>query len=85
MVYGTTSDHAALVLTLVEMKGGKKPFRYYNSWLKIDGFNKVFMEVWKKDIQGNPLFKLQQEIWTAKNVVKAWVQDYGNPQSLGDT
>lgn len=45
-VYGMTSDQVALVLTMVEMQSGRKPFHYYNSWLKIDGFNAVFREVW---------------------------------------
>lgn len=53
MVYGTISDHVVLVLTLAELKSGKKPFRYYNSWLRINNFNTVFKDAWKQEIQGN--------------------------------
>lgn len=53
--YGYTSDHAILLIELVELEKECKPFRFYTSWLSIESFNDMFLSSWETIIMGSPL------------------------------
>lgn len=72
LVLGTTSDHAGLYIKLTQSEKGTTPLKFFNSWLKEKDFNDKFKEAWSTNMEGSPIYVLQQKV----NVVKGW-QRYG--------
>ena len=52
------SDHSPLLLTLNDRSHIKAPFRYFNYWAKIPGFNKIIKDAWADEVTGTPLFRV---------------------------
>lgn len=56
LILGTSSDHATLHLQLTRLEKGSTPFKFYNSCLREEGFNREFKTAWSN---GSPLYKIQ--------------------------
>nr|KAJ0219345.1 hypothetical protein LSAT_V11C300135580 [Lactuca sativa] len=68
-----TSDHCPIILQTSKADFGKTPFRFFNSWLKRDGFEQIVKEAWEKFMgYGNPDAYLAAKFRFLKNEIKKW-------------
>lgn len=66
LLFGNTSDHAAMYLELIVAEHGSKPFKFYNSWTRDHAFNDVFADSWVAAVKGRPLFRLHRKMKMVK-------------------
>ncbi|XP_021999788.1 uncharacterized protein LOC110897333 [Helianthus annuus] len=67
------SDHRPLLLTCSVVKFGAPPFRFFNSWLKEDGLEKLIMDSYTKVIPfGPPDRLLVARLKAIKDTIKPW-------------
>lgn len=76
----TSSDHSALLLELVELERGSKPFRYFSSWLQYEDFNECFRATRSKQFKGSPMYRLFMKLMAIKDAVRSWARETGNPK-----
>jgi hypothetical protein len=74
------SDHFPILLDCGGIKGGARPFKFENMWLKADGFvDKVRLWWSSYSFQGSPSFVLAQKLKALKADLKKWnEQVFGN-------
>ena len=71
------NDHAPILLQLkAPTNSGPKPFRFYNYWMKCEGFNDFLQSFWTKKFEGYPIFQLICKLKYLKIGLKTWVNDY---------
>ncbi|KAH7853634.1 hypothetical protein Vadar_004941 [Vaccinium darrowii] len=46
------SDHSPIVVSILPYKGGKKPFKFFNFWLKHDKFQSILSQSWSLPVDG---------------------------------
>jgi hypothetical protein len=74
------SDHFPILLDCGGIKGGVRPFKFENMWLKADGFvDKVRLWWSSYSFQGSPSFIFAQKLKALKADLKRWnEQVFGN-------
>jgi hypothetical protein len=74
------SDHFPILLDCGGIKGGARPFKFENMWLKADGFVDKVREWWSSySFLGTPSFVLAQKLKALKADLKKWnEQVFGN-------
>jgi hypothetical protein len=74
------SDHFPILLDCGGIKGGVRPFKFENMWLKVDGFVDMVRQWWSSySFQGAPSFILAQKLKALKADLKKWnEQVFGN-------
>jgi hypothetical protein len=74
------SDHFPILLDCEGIKGGARPFKFENMWLKADGFVEKVRLWWSSySFQGEPSFILAQKLKALKADLKKWnEQVFGN-------
>lgn len=72
-------DHEKMYMTLIEPEKVEKPFKFYHSWVKEDGFNQIFKEVWLTKNIETPLFHIFQKLKLVKEAARSWSFDRGRP------
>ncbi|XP_062091520.1 uncharacterized protein LOC133797556 [Humulus lupulus] len=51
-------DHSPFIVNFGTLIENKKPFRYFNFWSNLEGFQKTVAGSWRKEVQGTPMFCL---------------------------
>lgn len=72
------SDHCPLILTLDSTDFGPKPFRFFNSWIDLPGFDDFVRNILKKEtgnLKGLPDIILANKLRKVKEGLKQWVKD----------
>ncbi|XVF49156.1 hypothetical protein PTKIN_Ptkin03bG0245900 [Pterospermum kingtungense] len=73
------SDHNPVSLESKDTNWGPKPFRFYNHWLDLNGFQEMVGQRWKELDEGtNPPFNVWKKLRELKLVIKDWVKEYGS-------
>ena len=68
-----TSDHCLIILQTSISDFGKPPFRFFNSWMKRDGFEQIIKDSWERfNGYGNPDAYLAAKLRYLKNEIKKW-------------
>lgn len=74
------SDHFPILLVDGRVRGGRRPFRFENMWLKENGFLDKIKEWWEFfEFLGSLSFVLDSKLKALKNKLKVW-----NQGSFGD-
>ncbi|XP_071699238.1 uncharacterized protein [Rutidosis leptorrhynchoides] len=69
------SDHCPIMLTNESFDYGPHPFKLFNSWFKIDGFEAIVHEAWNEYNGGldiNPFIDFKNKLKHVKTRLKAW-------------
>ncbi|KAJ0575090.1 putative RNA-directed DNA polymerase [Helianthus annuus] len=67
------SDHNPLLLTLVEVNFGYKPFRWFNSWLEREGCREVVLKALNAcKVKGRPDWVFSNKLKCVREAVKLW-------------
>ena len=74
------SDHFPILLEVGNLHGGKKPFRFENTWLKDEGFLERVSSWWESYLfQGTPSFSLANKLKMLKlDLKRCNVEEFGN-------
>jgi len=71
----SSSDHTPVLLHLMPAtNSGSKPFRFFNHWLRRQGYNELLKKIWEKDYAGSYMFTLVSEFKALKVALKKWSQ-----------
>lgn len=68
-------DHRPIVLKHKHFDYGPSPFRFFNSWLEVDGFYDLVVHTWKNDgiEHYNGLVKFKNKLKNLKEVIRSWI------------
>ncbi|XP_020262884.1 uncharacterized protein LOC109838865 [Asparagus officinalis] len=70
-------DHSPALLTIGDdIIEGKKPFKFYNMWVKHPDFLKTVSSIWDQDIHGYMMFKLHTKLKKLKPALKELNKKY---------
>ncbi|GJZ49247.1 putative RNA-directed DNA polymerase, eukaryota, reverse transcriptase zinc-binding domain protein [Tanacetum coccineum] len=68
-------DHRPILLKESIVDYGPTPFRFFHSWLEMDGFHELVNQTWKNDgivnVNGFTLFK--KKLQNLKKVIRVWI------------
>nr|GEW15278.1 RNA-directed DNA polymerase, eukaryota [Tanacetum cinerariifolium] len=71
------SDHNPITLSIESSDSGPKPFRVFDSWMGVDGFDKVIVDSWNSGLyNGSPDIILKNKIKRLRNDIKAWSHNH---------
>ncbi|KAG7967737.1 hypothetical protein I3843_08G114300 [Carya illinoinensis] len=74
------SDHFPIMLEGGGIQGGRRPFKFENMWLKVEGFVDLIRQWWiSYSFDGNPSKILAEKLKALKKDLKIW-----NEQVFGD-
>ncbi|XP_062094258.1 uncharacterized protein LOC133800317 [Humulus lupulus] len=51
-------DHSPFMVNFGSLPENKKPFRFFNFWSNLEGYQRTVAESWRKEVQGTPMFCL---------------------------
>ncbi|OMO62830.1 reverse transcriptase [Corchorus capsularis] len=68
------SDHNRILLLVENQNWGSKPFKFFNYWLELDGFQKTFDSAWKS-LNGG--YDNYQRLRLLKPKIKEWFNEFG--------
>ncbi|GKV27152.1 hypothetical protein SLEP1_g36355 [Rubroshorea leprosula] len=72
----TVSDHCPILLRHNKVDWGPKPFRFFDSWLELEGCRELIKDVWNKaNIQGWVGFRLKERLKLTKEALRKWNQN----------
>ncbi|GKU90261.1 hypothetical protein SLEP1_g4270 [Rubroshorea leprosula] len=72
----TVSDHCPILLRHKKVDWGPNPFRFFNSWLELEGCRELIKDVWSKaNIQGWAGFRLKERLKLTKEALRKWNQN----------
>lgn len=68
-------DHRPILLKESAVDYGPTPFRFFHSWLDIEGFHDLVAETWKTDniIESNGVISFKKKLQNLKQVIRSWV------------
>ncbi|GJR53984.1 RNA-directed DNA polymerase, eukaryota, reverse transcriptase zinc-binding domain protein [Tanacetum coccineum] len=68
-------DHRPIILKESVVDYGPIPFRFFHSWLDIEGFHDLVVETWKNDniIESNGMISFKKKLQNLKQVIRSWV------------
>lgn len=70
------SDHSPIVLLNDSFAFGPTPFRFFTSWLHLEGLDSVVKKTWENSSSEGTFDKrLAQELKDAKNDIESWKAD----------
>ena len=70
------SDHVPIFLYVYDLPAAKRPFKFENVWLKVEGLSKLVQGWWDElNISGSPSFILAKELNFLKMKFKEWNED----------
>ena len=71
-------DHRPILLKEVIVDYGPTPFRFFHSWLDIEGFHDMVIQTWKNDgiIDGNGFVLFKKKLQNLKKVIRAWISNW---------
>nr|GEV72211.1 RNA-directed DNA polymerase, eukaryota [Tanacetum cinerariifolium] len=76
-------DHRPILLKELEVDYGPIPFRFYHSWLKMEGFRDMVVDAWSHDgiDEENGFLSFKKKLQHLKIVIREWVKS----KKLGQT
>ncbi|GJT76643.1 retrovirus-related pol polyprotein from transposon TNT 1-94 [Tanacetum coccineum] len=68
-------DHRPILLKESVVDYGRTPFRFFHSWLDIEGFHDLVAKTWKNDniIESNGMISFKKKLQNVKQVIRSWV------------
>ncbi|VFQ62432.1 unnamed protein product [Cuscuta campestris] len=60
------SDHCPMIVPNSQSQNTKKEFKYCDMWRLDPNFQSIIQEGWSKQVEGRPMFQLQQKLKTLK-------------------
>lgn len=78
------SDHRPLLLSQLKLDFGPSPFKFYNTWLDLDGFDNVMLNSWKNQDGINDkgaFINLKDKLKRLKNDIKSWRKENGEKRN----
>ncbi|XP_020249670.1 uncharacterized protein LOC109827119 [Asparagus officinalis] len=71
----SSSDHTPAIIHLQpNVNSGPKPFKFFNYWMKCQGFSDVIKTAWGKQFTGSPMFILVSKLKELKSALKLWTK-----------
>ncbi|GJZ04462.1 RNA-directed DNA polymerase, eukaryota [Tanacetum coccineum] len=71
------SDHRPILLRESNHDYGPIPFRYFNHWTELDGFNKFFIDTWNSaPVETNAMRNVMQKFKFLKGKIREWLKIY---------
>ncbi|XP_062099632.1 uncharacterized protein LOC133805461 [Humulus lupulus] len=55
-------DHSPFLVNFGSVQENRKPFRYFNFWSNLAGFQRAVAESWNEDVKGTPMFCLVSKL-----------------------
>ncbi|GKA17721.1 RNA-directed DNA polymerase, eukaryota, partial [Tanacetum coccineum] len=82
-IIGHLSDHRPILLRDAISNYGATPFRFYHSWLQLDGFDQMDMSTWTSITldDRNRMIRFKTKLQILKKEIRTWVADYKRSQS----
>nr|GEY23276.1 hypothetical protein [Tanacetum cinerariifolium] len=70
-----TPDHRPILLPENVVDYGPTPFRFFHSWLEMEGFHTLVNNTWKHDgiVEINGLISFKKKLQNLKGVIREWV------------
>nr|GEX62972.1 RNA-directed DNA polymerase, eukaryota [Tanacetum cinerariifolium] len=77
------SDHRPILLRDAISDYGAIPFRFYHSWLRLDGFDQMVTSTWSSITldDRNGMVRFKKKLQILKKEIRTWVADYKRRQS----
>ncbi|GKA07971.1 RNA-directed DNA polymerase, eukaryota, partial [Tanacetum coccineum] len=71
------SDHRPILLREVNVDFGPTPFRFYNSWFNIVGFDEMIQASWHSFSHSdrNAMVRFKKKLQDLKSIIRRWVKD----------
>ncbi|GJT47588.1 putative RNA-directed DNA polymerase, eukaryota, reverse transcriptase zinc-binding domain protein [Tanacetum coccineum] len=68
-------DHRPILLKESHVDYGPTPFRFFHSWLEMEGFQNLVVDTWNNDgiVHANGLVSFKKKLQNLKLVIRAWV------------
>nr|GEX57961.1 RNA-directed DNA polymerase, eukaryota, reverse transcriptase zinc-binding domain protein [Tanacetum cinerariifolium] len=68
-------DHRPILLKESEVDYGPTPFRFFHSWLEMDGFHNLVINTWKNYgiVEANGLVSFKKNLQNLINVIREWI------------
>ncbi|GKA69987.1 putative RNA-directed DNA polymerase, eukaryota, reverse transcriptase zinc-binding domain protein [Tanacetum coccineum] len=68
-------DHCPILLKEYVVDYGPIPFRFFHSWLEMEGFHDLVVYTWKKDgiVETNGLISFKKKLQNLKYVIREWI------------
>ncbi|GJZ38058.1 putative RNA-directed DNA polymerase, eukaryota, reverse transcriptase zinc-binding domain protein, partial [Tanacetum coccineum] len=68
-------DHRPIFLKESMVDYGPTPFRFFHSWLGMDGFHNLVTETWNNDgiVEHNGLISFKKKLQNLKHVIRDWI------------
>ncbi|GJW21038.1 RNA-directed DNA polymerase, eukaryota [Tanacetum coccineum] len=73
------SDHRPILLREVSSDFGPTPFRFYQSWLRMEGFDSMVEHAWLSfsHSDSNAMVRFKKKLQDLKSIIRLWVKDKG--------
>ncbi|GJX42428.1 hypothetical protein Tco_0257418, partial [Tanacetum coccineum] len=71
------SDHRPILLREVSSDFGPTPFRFYQSWLRMEGFDSMVEHAWSSfsHFDSNAMVRFKKKLQDLKSIIRLWVKD----------
>ena len=71
-------DHRPILIKESIVDYGPTPFRFFHSWLDIDGFHDLVAQTWKNDgiVDGNGFVLFKKKLQNLKKVNRVWITSW---------
>ncbi|GJV17585.1 RNA-directed DNA polymerase, eukaryota [Tanacetum coccineum] len=71
------SDHRPILLREVLSDFGPTPFRFYQSWLRMEGFDSMVEHAWLSfsHSDSNAMVRFKKKLQDLKSIIRLWVKD----------
>ncbi|GJV20178.1 RNA-directed DNA polymerase, eukaryota [Tanacetum coccineum] len=71
------SDHRPILLREVSSDFGPTPFRFYQSWLRMEGFDSMVEHAWLSfsHSDSNAMVRFKKKLQDLKSIIRLWVKD----------
>nr|GEW86600.1 RNA-directed DNA polymerase, eukaryota, reverse transcriptase zinc-binding domain protein [Tanacetum cinerariifolium] len=71
------SDHRPIILCEVQADFGLIPFRFYHSWISLEGFDAMVEQTWRlfSHNDANRMIRFKKKIQDLKIRIRAWIKD----------
>ena len=68
-------DHRPILLKDFKVDFGPTPFRFFHSWLEMDGFQDLLVPTWKHDgiVESSGFISFKKKLQNLKRVIRDWV------------
>ena len=77
------SDHNAILLVENEVNWGPRPFKFFNHWMEMKGFQEMLLEAWDNlQVKGSVTENIWNKLKEIKVAITKWYRLEGTEDSL---